>query len=519
MKSTRTVLEIHKILQKIVPNLQGQVSQASSPSIQHITLDSRKVRPQSMFVALRGEHHDGIRFIPEAVKRGAVALLCEDPSGVAQWFSCGATGPAWWTPQARQAVAMLVREFYADFLSQITVIAVTGTKGKTTIVHWLHDTLRRLGKRAARVGTLGADPPYENMHGLTTPESTDLAAYTVELVQNDFEFLAIEASSIGLDRYRLDSLRVHTAAFTNLGHDHLDYHKTMESYFESKSRLFLQSHWNLHTAVININDSWGRKLHARIPKTLQNIITIGLKHDTAFIPDILGEIHEIDLSHARGTLLGKKMPYPIPWNIKTGGKHNVLNFLTVLACLMQFFDPSHWKVLVEAQGQFTGAPGRLQTIPLPNEALAIIDYAHTPESLEVILQTVKAQTHGRLFTVFGCGGNRDKDKRPRMGQIALQYSDFVIITDDNPRHEDPEEIVQHILLGCDAREGKGKIIVIHDRKAAIQHALALSNPKDIILIAGKGHETYQIYGDTVQPHSDAGIVEQWSRKDTAHVDN
>ncbi len=341
--------------------------------------------------------------------------------------------------------------------------------------------------------------------GLTTPEGPDLGAYVLQIVSRGIRFLAIEASSIGLDQYRLDALTVHTAAFTNLGHDHLDYHHSMEAYFLAKKRLFEVDHWNLKTAVINVNDSYGKRLVETLPPHVQ-ILRIGRPPDPSL--DYAIELEVCKINDVRGTVKGRRLAKPLVFRLRRGGSLYADNFLTTFAILSEFYAPSEFQDLIAVMEQFTGVPGRFELYESKNGIQIVIDYAHTPESLAAVLELIRRSVPTQIFLVFGCGGERDREKRPRMGSVAASMADRIFLTDDNPRHEDPEKIIADILSGIPSG-GVKKVEVIHDRTRAIKTALSKASPGTVVLIAGKGHETYQIYGDEKLHHSDQEIVNQW----------
>lgn len=476
-------------------------------TVHSITLDSRKVQEHSIFVALKGKHYDAHAFIPDALAKGAIAIICSEPEAFTFWKDKTGSVPFAFVQHPRRVASRLARQLYAPALHRLTCFAVTGTKGKTTTVHWIQHTLMKMGLPCARVGTLGIDPPWMDDPGLTTPEGPDLGAYAVQLIENNYTYLAIEASSIGLDQYRLDTLLVHTAAFTNLGHDHLDYHQTLENYFQAKKRLFDPKYWQLKLAVINVDDPYGKRLADDLNNSLP-VYRIGLNCAN---PDFSLEIDTCQIGHIKGRLVGRYLSQPIPFKTRLGGLPNAYNFLTTFAILSQHFPSTDLPEVVRAMESFPGVRGRFERYLTPDNVQIIIDYAHTPESLESVLECICQDKPERVWVIFGCGGNRDREKRPRMGRVAAQYADRIILTDDNPRDEDPESIMADILQGIPAHV-KGKVTIIHDRREAIDQTLEMAPPGTVILIAGKGHETYQIYGREKYPHSDQECVRQWLRK-------
>ena len=434
-----------------------------------------------------------------------MAIICSDARAFHNYQSKYPHIPFALTEQPRRLASLLARHLYSPALHHLTCFAVTGTKGKTTVTHWLHETLNRTHRPAARVGTLGADPPLMDDTGLTTPEGPDLGAYVLQIVSRGIRFLTIEASSIGLDQFRLDALTVHTAAFTNLGHDHLDYHHSMEAYFLAKKRLFEADHWHLKTAVIHVDDPFGKRLADTISSEVQ-ILRIGHSSDPTL--DYSIELEVCKINDVRGYLKGRRLPKPLPFRLRRGGSPYADNFLTTFAILSEFFAPSELQDLIEIMEQFAGVPGRFELYESKDGIQVIIDYAHTPESLAAVLELIRQSKPAQIFIVFGCGGERDRKKRPRMGSVAASVADRIFLTDDNPRHEDPKRIVSDILSGISPGDFN-KVEIIHDRSQAIRTALQEASPGTVVLIAGKGHETYQIYGEKKIHHSDQEIVNQW----------
>ncbi|MCS7312654.1 MAG: UDP-N-acetylmuramoyl-L-alanyl-D-glutamate--2,6-diaminopimelate ligase [Acidobacteria bacterium] len=499
---------IHETLDGL--SLRGWWLSEMEPAL-HVTTDSRRVRAASLFVALRGRQTDGHIWIPDAVRRGAVGVVGEDPTWV-EWFQTQAPSiPYWAVRAARPAAARLTRVLYGPVLDRLAVMAVTGTKGKTTTVHWVQDALRRLGVPCARVGTLGMDPDVGLWTGLTTPEAPDLGEYAHHLVVQGICHLAIEASSIGLDQYRVDGLRVAVAAFTNLGHDHLDYHGDVETYYRAKLRLFDEDYWGLRHVIVYTDDPFGRAILRDRAFHRATVTTVGICEGptAACEHTVHGVIRDSGLWGARGELWGLGWRRPLEWSIRLSGRHNVSNFLVAWAMAASVLPSDRWPELVEAMGAFSGVPGRMERLEFPDGRVVVIDYAHTPESLELVLRHLRPQVPGRLIVLFGCGGERDATKRPLMGQVAARYADFIILTDDNPRREDPRGIVADIEVGLRTVPGAPPWSVIYDRRMAVHRGLAMLQPGDCLLLAGKGHEDYQIYGTAKVPYSDRQTVLEW----------
>ena len=477
--------------------------------------DSRRVNPGDVFIAIPGRQTDGHRYIPEAIAAGAVGVVLER----AAWFHWirehAPTVNVWQVRSARQAAARLTRWRYAHVLRDLTVFAVTGTKGKTTVTHWLQHTLRSAGIPCARVGTLGMDPDFGIWTGLTTPEAPDLGAYAEQLHTHAVRHLVMEASSIGLDQYRVDGLWVTIAGFLNLGRDHLDYHGTIEAYFAAKARLFDHAYWHTRAAVFHTGDAHGARLaQERRASADVAVWTFGICERPR--PDCPHRVHigvtHLDLTGSRGWILTPEMNEPVAWAIALSGMFNVINFGMVWTMLAAHFGVERACAWLPHLASFHGAPGRMERITLPNDRTVIIDYAHTPESLAAVLAHLKPYVRRRLIVLFGCGGERDAGKRPLMGRAAAEWADWIVLTDDNPRHEDPERILTDILRGIHAVPSPPPTTVIRDRQRAVWHVLEQMQPGDCVLIAGKGAETYQIYGDTQIPYSDRATVETWVQR-------
>jgi UDP-N-acetylmuramoyl-L-alanyl-D-glutamate--2,6-diaminopimelate ligase len=458
--------------------------------ISGVTADSRQVKAGYLFAALPGSRADGRQFIADAVARGAAAVLApadaqldELPAGVAVLRD----------GNARRRLALLAAAFYARQPQMIA--AVTGTSGKTSTADFTRQLWTRLGHRAASLGTLGVVTPDRYIEGaLTTPDPVALHKQLAELVDGGIDHLAMEASSHGLDQFRLDGVRVKAAAFTNLSRDHLDYHGTIESYFAAKRRLFSDILADGGLAVLNADAPEFAALAELCRARHLKIISFGRRNGDLRIEHASSRTDGQDL---RISAFGQsyEIAFPVP------GAFQGSNLLTALGLIIGTGGDAN-KVM-QAAGTLTGVRGRLELVALhPSGAAIYVDYSHKPEGLEAVLGALRPHTENSLLVVFGCGGDRDKGKRPQMGEIAERLADDVIVTDDNPRSEDPAQIRAEILAGCKyARE-------IGDRAEAIRAAVAALKAGDILVIAGKGHETYQIIGDKVLPFDDAAVARE-----------
>jgi len=452
------------------------------PILAGLTLDSRKVRPGYLFAALAGVRHDGAAFVVDAAKRGAIAILAS-PDAVLPPLDPGIVVVRDANPRRR--VALMASAFAG--LQPATIAAVTGTNGKSSTVHFVRQIWERMGLTAASVGTLGIVSPTLVRDGrLTTPDPVQLHEDLATLAREGVSHLAVEASSHGIDQHRLDGLSLSAAAFTNLTHEHLDYHLSMDAYFAAKARLFEVLLPPGGTAVVNADSDRAETLRTICTRRGIRFWTYGAKgaefrlladDPTAagqrLVLEVLGTRHEVELPLVGGFQASNALA-ALGLVIATGG------------------DPAR---AVEALSHLTGAPGRLQLVARHRSGAAVyVDYAHKPEALETVLRTLRPFARGKLVVVFGCGGDRDRGKRPVMGEIATRIADLAIVTDDNPRSEEPAAIRAEIVHGI-ADDRRNWIEIANGRRSAIAAGVeALSSADDLLLIAGKGHET----GQTIQ---------------------
>ncbi|WP_207544277.1 UDP-N-acetylmuramoyl-L-alanyl-D-glutamate--2,6-diaminopimelate ligase [Mycobacterium alsense] len=452
-----------------------------------VTLRAQDVRPGDLFAALPGSTTHGARFVGDAIARGAVAVLT-DADGVAAM--AGQAVPTLVHPTPRAALGGLAATVYGNPSEKITVVGITGTSGKTTTTYLVESGLRAGGRTAGLIGTVGiridgADIPS----ALTTPEAPALQAMLAAMAERGVDTVVMEASSHALALGRADGTGFAVGAFTNLSRDHLDFHGTMADYFEAKAALFDPgSPLRARTAIVCIDDDAGREMAARAGDAITVSATGRPAHWRAedLTPWEAGsEFTAVDPAgvHHR---IGIRLP----------GHYNVANSLVALAIL----DAVGVSPEQAAPGLLrTQVPGRMQEIDRGQDFLALVDYAHKPGALRAVL-TALARPGRRLAVVFGAGGERDPGKRAPMGEIAAQLADLVVVTDDNPRGEDPAAIRREILTG--AAGGKAELVEIADRRAAIAHAVAWAGPGDVVLVAGKGHETGQRSGAEVRPFDD-----------------
>ncbi len=468
-----------------------------------LSYDSRQVSSGDVFFALPGLQVDGRRFVPQAIAHGAQTVVSEAPVELPEEV----TGIR--VPNARLAMAEMARVFYHDPAAGMLTIGVTGTNGKTTVCTLLEQLLKRMGRKPAVFGTVNyrfGSRVLPAAH--TTPEAIDLLRLLAEFRQFGADTLIMEVSSHALEQFRAEGIRFDQAIFTNLTPEHLDYHGTMEAYFQSKERLFTELLRETGVAVLNVDDPYGRKLADRLPK----VVTVSQKG----VADVVAEtvVQSADgmrgcLKTPRGSSLGFSAPLV--------GAFNLSNLLCSFAAALEVgADPQDLVVGLE---QLKSAPGRMQRVDNDFGALILVDYAHTGDALEKALHAVQGVGRGRTICLFGCGGDRDAGKRPVMGQIAGELSDIVILTSDNPRTEDPLVILEQIRAGVQRHlppcqvEATGKGYVVEpDRRLAIEQAVQLLEPGDLLLVAGKGHEDYQILGTERIHFDDAEEIQRALKK-------
>ncbi|WP_422365390.1 UDP-N-acetylmuramoyl-L-alanyl-D-glutamate--2,6-diaminopimelate ligase [Pelagibius sp.] len=456
--------------------------------ISGLTADSRQVAEGYLFAALPGSRVDGRDFIPQALAQGAAAVLA--PEGTE--LPAAAKSVALITdPNPRRRLALLAARFFER--QPATAVTVTGTNGKTSVASFTIQIWQALGRDAASLGTLGLQPPRPDAPAsLTTPDPVELHRCLASLARDRVDHVVLEASSHGLDQYRLDGIRVSAAAFTNLTRDHLDYHGTMEAYLAAKLRLFTELLQADGTAVVNIDDRAGIQVAEACRARGVTLLTYGRAASDLQLLEQLPTATGQDL---KLRLLGKD----ISVSLGVVGAFQAENVLAALGLVIAGgVAPEEAAATLNKLG---GVPGRLELV---GETAAgghvYVDYAHTPDALETVLKAVRPHTRGQLSVVVGCGGDRDRGKRPQMGEISVRLADKAFITDDNPRSENPATIRQAMLAAAPGAEEIG------DRGAAIATAVAALGSGDVLVIAGKGHETGQIVGGQVLPFDDRDVA-------------
>jgi len=467
-----------------------EVSGSIDVEIEGLSYDSRQIKPGWLFVAVGGQQVDGADFIPEALSNGAVAVVSE----------CGLDTGAGVThvlvSNARRALAEIAKAFYSDLSKQIKVIGVTGTNGKTTTAYMIRDVLRSGGHQPGLLGTVAYEIGERIIPASrTTPEASDIHSMFQQMKDTGCDSAVMEVSSHALDLKRVHGIDFAIGVFTNLTQDHLDYHEDMDTYFDVKARLFEQMiRQHNHAAIINIDDPWGRKLVKE--KSIEaDVVTYGF-HEQAMVCASDAEIGE----------KGTRFHVSTPWGdadieLQMLGRFNVYNALAALA--VGGFCGIDLQVVAGSLAGIASVPGRLELVSNRKHKRVFIDYAHTDDALKNVLVTLREFCKGKLVVVFGCGGDRDREKRGKMGRVAAELADHTIVTSDNPRNEVPEQIIADIVKGFE--EGQD-FEVVPDRYEAIETGLRKMKRKDVLLVAGKGHETYQVIGQVIVPFSDREVI-------------
>jgi len=485
-------MKIKRLLQSVV-NLK-EYPGLNDFEVKGLSCHSKLTKKNYCFVAIKGTQEDGRAYIEEAILRGAKAVILEgERTGKLKRFH---HVPFIRVRDARWALAELSAKIYGHPSSKIKVIGVTGTNGKTTVTYLLEAVLREFSVRPCVTGTTNYRfrnkiLPSRN----TTPGPLETQSMLDRMLKAGSDYCIMEVSSHALHQQRVRGIHFHSAIFTNLTQDHLDYHKTLKSYFESKAELFRDLNPQAF-AVINNDDRFGVKLKK---KTKACIITYGLNSNS----DIMAK--NIKLGYQRSTFEILARQKKMSFSSSLIGRHNIYNILACVAWSVAEGIPL--SVIKRAIEGLCLVPGRLERIKLHADFSVFVDYAHTEDALKNILMSLRPLCRKRIILVFGCGGDRDKTKRPKMGKVATEFSDYVIVTSDNPRWEDPEDIIQDIKRGIK----KSNFCVLVQRPQAIKKALRMAQPQDIVLIAGKGHETYQIIKDKTIPFDDKKFVKECLR--------
>lgn len=485
---------------------------AELKTLNQMTLDSRQVQQGDLFVALKGHQVDGRQFITKAIEQGAALVLAEADEGISEpelaseFAKCNLNRTACKVisvPNLPKMLSAIANVFYAEPSKKLTLVGITGTNGKTTTAQLFAQWRNLLGGKSAVMGTIGNGLYGQVQEAVnTTGSAIEIQRNLADFVAQGADFCAMEVSSHGLAQYRTEALAFDLAVFTNLSRDHLDYHNTMEEYAAAKFRLF--DELSTQQQVINADDEIGKLWLAKLPQAVAVSINPA---------ETLNQTRWVQATNIAYTLQGAEIEFASSWgngklDSRLIGAFNVSNLLTAFAGLLAL--GYELQKLLETAPLLTGVSGRMECLvseeaPQANP-MVIVDYAHTPDALEKALQAARLHCDGKLWCVFGCGGDRDTGKRPLMASIAEQYADNVIVTDDNPRTEDPDIIFADIMQGFKKPKNVQKM---HIRQYAIEQAISQADSKDVVLVAGKGHEDYQIIGTKKYHFSDQEVAKKF----------
>ena len=473
-------------------------------TVNGLQLDSRRVKPGDIFIALSGQNEQGLEYAHEAIKKGAVAIICDGRLDqyckqlLAQIMSKVVCIPV---KDLQLKLGEIANRFYDEPSRDIFMVGVTGTDGKTSVSNFIAQSLNEKNNQCAIIGTIGngvVGELKESTH--TTPDVIRVHELLSEFRSMNVSQVAMEVSSHGLDQGRVNAVKFNVAVFTNLGRDHLDYHGDLESYKNAKKKLFDID--GLDAVVINLDDEFGYEL---INELKGKVSAWGYT-----CRDEIQEMDSVNVIRAENIVLNSRQ---LSFDIKSGfgdasitsgliGDFNISNMLAVLCVMM--IKGINFDDAVERLKRLQTVPGRMDVIRKEGCPLVVVDYAHTPQALASVLKTLRPVVEGKLFCLFGCGGDRDTGKRALMAEMAEQNADVVVLADDNPRNEDPDVIIEHIKAGF---SDVSKVIVVRNREKAIEYVLSAAVEGDVVLIAGKGHENYQLIGDEKIPFSDYVVVE------------
>jgi UDP-N-acetylmuramoyl-L-alanyl-D-glutamate--2,6-diaminopimelate ligase len=485
----------------------GPYTHLQNQTVKGVTSDSRQVKSGMVFVALGGSRVDGHQFLTSAASQGALALIID--ADRKNSIDIPASLPVLSVGNTYKALAELSAAFHGFPGRSLRMVGVTGTNGKTTVTHLIEKMLEDQDKKVGLIGTLGRKTSNQQTYdttGHTTPMATELQEILHEMKQDGTECVVMEVSSHALEQYRVHCCDFEVAVLTNITQDHLDYHKTMEQYWRAKSLLFSRldtTGGKKRSAVINLDSDYAREIIALCPKTVQ-LYTYAIHAEDA----------NIRIENPNYSIAGSSFTVITPdgkadVKLKLGGQFSVYNALAALASGLALGIPL--EDCVKSIEKVPGIRGRFEVVS--EKPYVIVDYAHTPDGLENVLNAARVVTPegGRLITVFGCGGDRDATKRPKMGRIAERLADLLVITSDNPRTEDPQQIITDVISGIQ-RFDSSRMVVDADRKQAIHQAIDMARPEDIIVVAGKGHEDYQILGDRTIHFDDKEVVQDYIKQ-------
>ncbi|MBR5486723.1 MAG: UDP-N-acetylmuramoyl-L-alanyl-D-glutamate--2,6-diaminopimelate ligase [Phascolarctobacterium sp.] len=490
------------IIDKLIKEIgQVQVLGDDQKVITDVTADSRVVENGSLFICLKGATVDGHKFLKMAAEKGAVAALVED---VPEEIPVGVTLLV--VPDTRKAMEAVVPFFFDYPGKNMRMLGITGTNGKTTTTNIIRTVLRKAGYKVGLIGTINIMIEDEAVEAHnTTPDVVDLQKALFAMKNAGCDYVVMEVSSHALVLNRVAGCEYDCAVLSNITQDHLDFHKTLENYRDAKSLLFeglANGEKENKNAVFNMDDASSEIIKAR---TKVNCLTYGKEHTNDIYP-ISFNVQAKEMQLKLATPVGE-----MELNLKITGEFNVYNVMSAVACLLA--EKVDKEIICEVLNGFDGVPGRFQLVEAGQPYTVIVDYAHTPDGLDNVLKTARSITKGKLWAIFGCGGDRDNKKRPIMGGIALELADKVVVTSDNPRTEDPEAIIDEIFTALQEVPAGKEVFRISDRREAIEYVLANAEADDVVMIAGKGHENYQILKDRTIHFDDREVVlEYWSGK-------
>lgn len=490
--STLRMTELSTLLE---PSLNQALVDMGCPDIEitGIVQDSRQVREGNLYLALFGRHHDARDYVPAAISSGAAAVIVQAGGDWETHYRDSSGIPVLVVDDLRTKIGVMASRYYGCPSEKMSVIGITGTNGKTSCTQFVAQILSGLGKQCGVVGTMGAGIyPALADTGYTTPDAIALQACLSELSGAGAGYVAMEVSSQGLHQYRTAGTKTDIAVFTNLTRDHIDYHGSMEAYAACKRRLFEQT--ELKTGIVNADDQYAVMMLDALPRTA-NSLTYSMASQRA---DIYASSLSFDTSGYQATVV-------TPWGEtelkgKLLGAFNFSNVLTSLATVMSLGEKFSLAEVATQIESLLPVTGRMELVGTCDGVAAVVDYAHTPAGLECALQAVRQHARGQVWCVFGCGGDRDNGKRPMMAEVAERYATQIVVTDDNPRMEDPDQIITQIMRGFSSDKS---VVVQRDRSLAIDHAIQQAKSGDVVLIAGKGHETYQDVAGKRSVFSDA----------------
>ncbi len=476
-------------LDKVIDNLDVEYIKGNKMvEINELRYDSRNIEPGDLFICVQGFKTDGHKYIDAALKKEANAVVIDkDLDNYDENITYVKV------PNSRIAMPQLAKNFFENPLQEIDLIGVTGTNGKTTTTYLIKEILNHQGYKTGLIGTIEVFDGEKSIDASrTTPESIDIYRYLAEMRDKGVKYTVMEVSSHALALHRVDTMDFTAGVFTNLTQDHLDYHETMEEYAGEKAKLFKKLKTN-GKAVINNDDDFSQFFK---DSTTNEIITYGIKNDS----DLRAEDLELSLEGVKFTLNNLR------YDLNLTGKFNIYNSLAAVGAAKSLGISE--ELIKESLESVKGIPGRFETINIGQDFTVIVDYAHTPDSMINVLEAVKHFEHKDIIVVFGCGGERDKGKRPIMGQIAVEKGDYVVVTTDNPRSEEPEIIIKEILKGIKSSQYDTPYTVEVEREAAIYEAINKARKDDVVVIIGKGHETYQVFADKTIDFNDKVVAKK-----------